>query len=142
MIRRPPRSTRTDTLFPYTTLFRSRSVHLYARSVRAQQQWVSRAGGEGVRVGPYRVDPAARTVDGRAYDLILVFYGWEPQAAFADGLALQRDPHGYIRTDAGTAEASVPSVYAIGEVAHRMHPCVVTSLADELGRAPCRERRW
>src|SRR3546814_4535406 len=26
MIRRPPRSTRTDTLFPYTTLFRSQSV--------------------------------------------------------------------------------------------------------------------
>src|SRR3546814_14349340 len=25
MIRRPPRSTRTDTLFPYTTLFRSES---------------------------------------------------------------------------------------------------------------------
>src|SRR3546814_2605682 len=28
MIRRPPRSTRTDTLFPYTTLFRSRPVEL------------------------------------------------------------------------------------------------------------------
>src|SRR3546814_5366221 len=28
MIRRPPRSTRTDTLFPYTTLFRS--VRLFA----------------------------------------------------------------------------------------------------------------
>src|SRR3546814_11629527 len=27
MIRRPPRSTRTDTLFPYTTLFRSRDDH-------------------------------------------------------------------------------------------------------------------
>src|SRR3546814_11002389 len=26
MIRRPPRSTRTDTLFPYTTLFRSGAV--------------------------------------------------------------------------------------------------------------------
>src|SRR3546814_8055565 len=26
MIRRPPRSTRTDTLFPYTTLFRSKVV--------------------------------------------------------------------------------------------------------------------
>src|SRR3546814_1634364 len=26
MIRRPPRSTRTDTLFPYTTLFRSNSA--------------------------------------------------------------------------------------------------------------------
>src|SRR3546814_10741562 len=28
MIRRPPRSTRTDTLFPYTTLFRSETWHL------------------------------------------------------------------------------------------------------------------
>src|SRR3546814_3706070 len=28
MIRRPPRSTRTDTLFPYTTLFRSRTIHI------------------------------------------------------------------------------------------------------------------
>src|SRR3546814_15131598 len=27
MIRRPPRSTRTDTLFPYTTLFRSGDEH-------------------------------------------------------------------------------------------------------------------
>src|SRR3546814_5677539 len=27
MIRRPPRSTRTDTLFPYTTLFRSGRPH-------------------------------------------------------------------------------------------------------------------
>src|SRR3546814_1337096 len=27
MIRRPPRSTRTDTLFPYTTLFRSGQIH-------------------------------------------------------------------------------------------------------------------
>src|SRR3546814_18326491 len=28
MIRRPPRSTRTDTLFPYTTLFRSDNAYL------------------------------------------------------------------------------------------------------------------
>src|SRR3546814_12768839 len=26
MLRRPPRSTRTDTLFPYTTLFRSEAI--------------------------------------------------------------------------------------------------------------------
>src|SRR3546814_19019796 len=31
MIRRPPRSTRTDTLFPYTTLFRSQAVKDYLR---------------------------------------------------------------------------------------------------------------
>src|SRR3546814_8318865 len=35
MIRRPPRSTRTDTLFPYTTLFRSaRLVEMLARDHR------------------------------------------------------------------------------------------------------------
>src|SRR3546814_6904479 len=35
MIRRPPRSTRTDTLLPYTTLCRSRAVTVTASSVRA-----------------------------------------------------------------------------------------------------------
>src|SRR3546814_8078822 len=35
MIRRPPRSTRTDTLFPYTTLFRSASGEMtFQRFVR------------------------------------------------------------------------------------------------------------
>src|SRR3546814_8336849 len=37
MIRRPPRSTRTDTLFPYTTLFRSSRVSTEpARSARTR----------------------------------------------------------------------------------------------------------
>src|SRR3546814_7993110 len=31
MIRRPPRSTRTDTLFPYTTLFRSEEIRDVSR---------------------------------------------------------------------------------------------------------------
>src|SRR3546814_21050290 len=45
MIRRPPRSTRTDTLFPYTTLFRSQ-VQL-DRSVRLHRVGVGdRVGGQ------------------------------------------------------------------------------------------------
>src|SRR3546814_15115289 len=35
MIRRPPRSTRTDTLFPYTTLFRSVRERASRRAARA-----------------------------------------------------------------------------------------------------------
>src|SRR3546814_19945174 len=35
MIRRPPRSTRTDTLFPYTTLFRSQVKHAWATAREA-----------------------------------------------------------------------------------------------------------
>src|SRR3546814_13889398 len=38
MIRRPPRSTRTDTLFPYTTLFRSlRQRAFKAKAARLQE---------------------------------------------------------------------------------------------------------
>src|SRR3546814_19524059 len=32
MIRRPPRSTRTDTLFPYTTLFRSKRLRIWRQA--------------------------------------------------------------------------------------------------------------
>src|SRR3546814_11266738 len=39
MIRRPPRSTRTDTLFPYTTLFRSEIVEAIFYLLRAGRPW-------------------------------------------------------------------------------------------------------
>src|SRR3546814_20712812 len=43
MIRRPPRSTRTDTLFPYTTLFRSvRSAATRCAAHRGALPWASR----------------------------------------------------------------------------------------------------
>src|SRR3546814_4144079 len=35
MIRRPPRSTRTDTLFPYTTLFRSQTSRRLSKALNA-----------------------------------------------------------------------------------------------------------
>src|SRR3546814_2746626 len=48
MIRRPPRATRTDTLFPYTTLFRSshidrprRSLGLRAKSLMPLATWMT-----------------------------------------------------------------------------------------------------
>src|SRR3546814_14894553 len=47
MIRRPPRSTRTDTLFPYPTLFRS--VYLCARQVIPHM--AKQGGGAIVNVG-------------------------------------------------------------------------------------------
>src|SRR3546814_8713115 len=53
MIRRPPRSTRTDTLFPYTTLFRShgRARHRVSAAMQPSQrrirQWRERECGRG-----------------------------------------------------------------------------------------------
>src|SRR3546814_12873168 len=51
MIRRPPRSTRTDTLFPYTTLFRSdaerRAASTSEHPLLIDGRWVA---GEGERL--------------------------------------------------------------------------------------------
>src|SRR3546814_5093162 len=48
MIRRPPRSTRTDTLFPYTTLFRSaRGAAIAGVSRAAKALFAERAAGSG-----------------------------------------------------------------------------------------------
>src|SRR3546814_7249152 len=46
MIRRPPRSTRTDTRFPYTTLFRSRFLLFGARG-RGNERNAHHQGGQG-----------------------------------------------------------------------------------------------
>src|SRR3546814_3419777 len=50
MVRRPPRVTRTDTLFPYTTLFRSRLAGARRRSPRRGERALQ--GGEARSVGP------------------------------------------------------------------------------------------
>src|SRR3546814_7641319 len=50
MIRRPPRSTRTATLFPYTTLFRADRIalnHLPRRSAIAEKLFLQGAKGRG-----------------------------------------------------------------------------------------------
>src|SRR3546814_4214136 len=49
MIRRPPRSTRTDTLFPYTTLFRSTEIELgdLDAAARAIDRGLALAGSDG-----------------------------------------------------------------------------------------------
>src|SRR3546814_9720725 len=60
MIRRPPRSTRTDTLFPYTTLFRScwrrRAQRQAGLLTAAIQQHPARARSEPERTRPQRVE--------------------------------------------------------------------------------------
>lgn len=120
----------------------AKQAHIYARSVRAQKQFVSRVNTIDVHFGPYVVEPATRTVNGHHYDLILVLYGWQPQAGFAAELNLKHDPNGFIATDARTAQTSLTGVYAIGEVAQRMHPCVVTAFADGVVAAKAIEAQF
>src|SRR3546814_12972154 len=77
MIRRPPRSTRTDTLFPYTTLFRSprraadrargeprRDRRLYQAQHHREPELLDRADGRRAEAAPRRrQDQARRRLD-------------------------------------------------------------------------------
>src|SRR3546814_11914853 len=51
MIRRPPRSTRTDTLFPYTTLFRSHIRHAAHHAIEQIDRQADAAGRGAARSG-------------------------------------------------------------------------------------------
>src|SRR3546814_19097076 len=62
MIRRPPRSTRTDTLFPSTTLFRSHVDHRVVAQSAAEV-----GGGKQEEAGP---EPLRRAVDFLDRDLV------------------------------------------------------------------------
>src|SRR3546814_8469448 len=75
MIRRPPRSTRTDTLFPYTTLFRSAliyvlSVQFMSRSI---ESWfnvrVDSALEAGLNLGRAALDSQLGDLNARAKEM-------------------------------------------------------------------------
>src|SRR3546814_6728251 len=71
MIRRPPRSTRTDTLFPYTTLFRSSRTRTSERS-RQRRRSPSQGPSNGdqdsaLREGPRSREPTSVRRQGHAY---------------------------------------------------------------------------
>src|SRR3546814_14829995 len=68
MIRRPPRSTRTDTLFPYTTLFRSNArvrMKLARLAVTGRGHGAADVGAAVDAAGGYR--PAAPPLNGTAW---------------------------------------------------------------------------
>src|SRR3546814_15570936 len=113
MIRRPPRSTRTDTLFPYTTLFRSIRVRAAVRSCPA----------------PYR--PASKEWPclhcarhaGAGHKCAANGLRWRRHATM-----LARHQHKevvMIRTVLGVVLGAIAAILA---------------LAGEVGRASCRER--
>src|SRR3546814_7896976 len=77
MIRRPPRSTRTDTLFPYTTLFRSHFAgedgHRFAALVEMANRpdidaiWFARGGYGACRIAQDAVAAMTDAARGKAF---------------------------------------------------------------------------
>src|SRR3546814_12144546 len=118
MKRRPPRSTRTDTLFPYTTLFRSVQLALFGRSQHGQHglfhgvsklvaggadAFAARRGPKLVVAGIVGVDRAAHQFQGNQFGQDFRQYGLFDQREFLQALG------GYSRGIAhGTQQAHRP----------------------------------
>src|SRR3546814_21155706 len=119
MIRRPPRSTRTDTLFPYTTLFRSnehgpleqRLPHVMAASAPRSEQDEVGAGRPHVdgQLGEGRADPAALLHQrGDAGAHLRLDLPPDAPSRLRDVVAVDRDDHSLQLADALTRPPRLP----------------------------------
>src|SRR3546814_8271862 len=98
MIRRPPRSTRTDTLFPYTTLFRSSSERSCRRAAPDGRHYRAGEGLWPLRLSPYPCAAracrlAGQPVGGRAHLAAGGFKGAEETTEAPPALAWRRVVH-------------------------------------------------
>lgn len=118
----------------------AKSVSVFARNLRARKEMLEQACPEDVIVGSYVVDDVARTVNGESYDQIVVLYGYEASKVSLLGLELGMRTDGFVLTDA-SCQTTVASVFAIGEIARRAHPCCVTAMADGVVVAKELQRR-
>lgn len=107
----------------------ARSVTIFARTVRARPDFVAAVPPEDVVHGACEIGEDGLTVNGRRFDRVLVMYGFRPDLAYVD-LPVATDARGVPSINPLTTETSVTGLYAIGEIAARMHPCVATALAD------------
>ncbi|MFG1346782.1 NAD(P)/FAD-dependent oxidoreductase [Xanthobacter autotrophicus DSM 431] len=114
-------------------------VTLFARTIRARREFLEKVPPADVRIGPYPIAPEIPEVAGLAFDRVVVLYGWEPYLPYARHLNLAMSPRGFVETSAD-CETSLPNLYAIGEIAQRMHPCCVTSMADGVVAAKAIQR--
>src|SRR3546814_4693224 len=104
MRRRPPRSTRTDTLFPYTTLFRSRTSD--ASAARRHRRSTTRTGT--ARSARHEraasASPRCAGRDSSAAPFLVVFLGAELVVARLAGLAQLRHLRGETRSIIGVCQ--------------------------------------
>src|SRR3546814_11742539 len=134
MVRRPPRTTRTDTLFPYTTLFRSEvSLHV-----------------------EYEL-PAAEAIERRVRidrrDLVQLKEAAGPPGSGVRSVEGEQRAGGAAGGDheGAAAEPAAPGVLArpllgqpvcapVGAVERHRHDLTVGRGGEQTGRASCRER--
>src|SRR3546814_18503089 len=134
MIRRPPRSTRTDTLFPYTTLFRSTNNELL--EIDRQLQAANRK----------YIDNNFDPLDKRLVDSLQrrrnEVASSVPGSVGNGGVQVNRRSLEaellQLETQLSLAQNGISSIERELSAARRRHQAMVPM--DEIGRASCRER--
>src|SRR3546814_9214832 len=121
MRRRPPRSTRTDTLFPYTTLFRSVVI-----------DWIHGVAGPRTRGVPVLI--AGMTRGGGVYSLPgEIVHGWNKPARSASGRGeastLEQS------ADAGVGQGGGGTFHVLQQALDDHLHRLVLRLRHEIGRA-------
>src|SRR3546814_12712011 len=119
MIRRPPRSTRTDTLFPYTTLCRSAG---FETKVGDLVQALSSAATE--------MEATAQSMSATAE---------QPDQQSVAVAAASEQASTNVQTVAGASEELSASIRAIAGQVEQSSP-IAGRAVEEIGRAWCRER--
>src|SRR3546814_11914609 len=119
MIRRPPRSTRTDTLFPYTTLFRSHSGLFYEPTLGTivQLQRIFRPEEYG------GLDAVASTYSERATELAGGFRGTMFSDRFDWDVTLAQSKYKYKNDRPRLLATSVHDLFQIGSASCRARVC-------------------
>src|SRR3546814_17927614 len=112
MIRRPPRSTRTDTLFPYTTLFRSARVsgRLEARTLKAPPSLP--LGGAGGKIAALRAHHAEALAARRLHD--------PPALHLGDALGAERLQALHLRLDVVGLDVEMHAALVLALLPHHL----------------------
>src|SRR3546814_14036716 len=119
MIRRPPRATRTDTLFPYPTLFRSHRL-------------VPRLGARAMRARPVRTIRQGCGMNNRL-KVLRAERNWSQQD-LTERLAVSRQSVNAIET--GRYDPSLPLAFRIAD----LFGLTIEQIFNKIGRAAWRER--
>src|SRR3546814_20269937 len=127
MIRRPPRSTRTDTLFPYTTLFRSGSS-----CPCACRSFPLRDGKVDTEPGPVAVTDVLNGAAHVACEL------GDQRKAKPPSLAFGRDERN--EQVAANVGGHTRAIVAAAALDRQRHPATAVAIGEPLGRAAGRER--